>query len=81
VKFTGPRELGESLIKNEETTSAFIEHLFHFLVKQPILAHGLDRPDALRSEFLKSSYNMRKLLVQVIASSATAGARTQHPPK
>jgi hypothetical protein len=81
VKFTGPRELGESLLRNEETTSAFIEHLFHFLVKQPILAHGLDRPDALREGFLKDGFNMRRLLVQVIASSATAGARTQKNSK
>jgi hypothetical protein len=76
VKFNGPRELGESLLKNEETHSAFIEHLFHFFVKQPILAHGLDRPENLRKEFIRSGFSMRKLLVQVIASSATAGSRS-----
>jgi mono/diheme cytochrome c family protein len=81
VKFNGPRELGESLIRNEETTSAFIEHLFHFLVKQPILAHGLDRPDVMREEFIKNNFNMRKLLVQAIAMSASIGSRTEKNPK
>ncbi|HVE40318.1 MAG TPA: DUF1592 domain-containing protein [Planctomycetota bacterium] len=77
VRFNGPRELGESLLKDEETHAAFIEHLFHFFVKQPILAHGLDRPEILRKQFIQSGFSMRKLLVQVIASSATAGARTK----
>jgi cytochrome c553 len=76
VRFNGPRELGDSLLKSDETHSAFIEHLFHFFVKQPILAHGLDRPEKLRQEFIQSGFSMRKLLVQVIASSASAGGRT-----
>jgi hypothetical protein len=81
VTFNGPRELGESLLKDEETHAAFIEHLFHFFIKQPILAHGLDRPEILRREFIQNGFNMRKLLVQVIASSATAGARTSKGKK
>ncbi|MBI3858601.1 MAG: DUF1592 domain-containing protein [Planctomycetes bacterium] len=82
IKFNGARELGESLVKSDETQSAFIEHLFHFLVKQPILAHGLDRPETLRKDFVESGFNIRKLLVQVITSSATSGARTPTaPPK
>lgn len=77
VRFNGPRELGESLVKEEETHSAFVEHLFHFLVKQPILAHGLDRSEVLRQDFERGGYNIRKLIVQVVASSALVGARTQ----
>ena len=45
------------------------------MVKQPILAHGLDRPENLRKQFLQNGFSMRKLIVQVIASSATSGAR------
>ena len=77
VKFNGARELGTSLAASEETQAAFIEHLFHFMIKQPVLAHGLDRPETLRLSFVKSGYSIRKLLAEIIASSAIVGARTQ----
>ncbi|HUR38722.1 MAG TPA: DUF1592 domain-containing protein [Planctomycetota bacterium] len=77
VKFNGARELGTSLAASEETQAAFIEHLFHFMIKQPVLAHGLDRPESLRLGFVKSGYSIRKLLAEIIASSAIVGARTQ----
>lgn len=73
VKFTGPRELAEFLAKSEETHEAFIEHLFHFLVKQPILAHGLDRPDVLRERFVKDEFDIRKLLIHEAAAAARFG--------
>ncbi|MBV8881542.1 MAG: DUF1588 domain-containing protein, partial [Planctomycetaceae bacterium] len=77
VKFNGARQLGESLAASEEAQAAFIEHLFHFMIKQPVLAHGLDRPETLRLSFVKSGYSIRKLLAEIIASSAMVGARTQ----
>ncbi len=73
VKFSGPRELAEFLAKSEETHEAFVEHLFHFLVKQPILAHGLDRPDVLRERFAKDGFHIRKLLIQEAAAAARLG--------
>ncbi len=76
IKFNGPRELGDLLARSEETQAAFIEHLFHFLVKQPILAHGLDRPEALRQDFSTNGFSIRRLLVQEVTSSALSGSRT-----
>jgi len=73
VKFTGARELGEFLARSEETHEAFVEHLFHYLVKQPILAHGLNRPDVLREGFVKDGYDIRKLLIQEAAAAASPG--------
>jgi len=76
VKFTGARELGEFLARSEEAHDAFIEHLFHFLVKQPILAHGLNLPETLRASFSKETYSIRKLLIQEAAAAArTAGVK------
>lgn len=77
VNFNGARQLGESLASSDETQAAFIEHLFHFMIKQPVLAHGLDRPETLRQSFVKSGYSIRKLLAEIIAASAIVGARTQ----
>lgn len=73
VKFNGARELAEFLARSEEAQEAFVEHLFHYLVKQPILAHGLNRPELLRETFTKSGYDIRKLLVQEAAAAARLG--------
>lgn len=73
VKFSGPRELAEFLARSEETHEAFVEHLFHFLIKQPILAHGLDRPDVLREQFAKDGFDVRKLIVHEAAAAARLG--------
>lgn len=70
VKFNGARELGEFLARSEEAHEAFVEHLFHFLVKQPILAHGLNRPEILREGFAKDQFDIRKLLIQEAAAAA-----------
>ena len=73
MKFNGARELGEFLARSEESHEAFVEHLFHYLVKQPILAHGLNRPDLLREAFAKGTYDIRKLLIQEAAAAARPG--------
>jgi len=73
IKFNGARELGEFLAKSEETHEAFVEHLFHFLVKQPILAHGLGQPEALRERFAKDGFDIRKLLIYEAAAAARPG--------
>jgi hypothetical protein len=73
VKFNGARELGEFLARSEESHEAFVEHLFHFMAKQPILAHGLNRPDLLREGFAKDNYDIRKLLIQEAAAAARFG--------
>jgi hypothetical protein len=73
VKFTGARELGEFLARSEESHEAFVEHLFHYLVKQPNLAHGLNRPDLLREAFARDGYDIRKLLIHEAAAAAGAG--------
>jgi cytochrome c553 len=73
IKFDGARELGEFLAKSQETHEAFVEHLFHYLVNQPILAHGLDLPRVLRERFDKDGFNIRKLLIQEAAAAARLG--------
>lgn len=73
IRFNGARELGEFLAKSQETHEAFVEHLFHYMVNQPILAHGLDLPRVLRERFDKDGFNIRKLLIQEAAAAARLG--------
>ena len=72
VTFTGVRELATFLAGSEETHDAFVEQLFHHLVKQPIRAYGPNRSPNLRRSFAENGYNIRKLMVEIVAPSALA---------
>jgi hypothetical protein len=73
IKFTGSKALAETLAKSEETHAAFIEHLFHALVKQPVMAYGIQRPERLRQAFVKNEFNVRKLMADIVVTSAMKG--------
>jgi hypothetical protein len=70
VKFTGARQLAEFLSKSEETQTAFVEQMFHYLVKQPTRAYGFNRPEELRKSFVQNGFNIRKLVVEMAVTAA-----------
>jgi hypothetical protein len=70
VKFTGARELAAFLARSEETQTAFIEQMFHYLVKQPTRAYGLNRPEELRKSFAENGFSIRKLVVDIAVTAA-----------
>ncbi len=70
VTFTGARSLAAYLSGSEETHAAFVQQLFHYLVKQPVRAFGSQELDELRGFFEHHEFNIRKLMVETIASSA-----------
>lgn len=72
VKFRGVRELAAFLAGSEEAHEAFVEQLFHYLVKQPIRAHGADQLTTLRQAFVRNDFNVRKLMVDIVTVSALA---------
>jgi hypothetical protein len=82
VKFTGVRDLAAFLAGNAETQDAFVEHLFHYLVKQPIRAFGPQKLVDLRQQFADNRYNVRKLMVGIVVESALTPDRTndRHKP-
>ena len=69
----GARELANFLANSEETRAAFIDQLFHYLVKQPIRAFGVDRPERLRQSFASSRFSVRRLMIDIAATSALEG--------
>jgi hypothetical protein len=79
VTFTGARSLASFLAGSEETHSAFVQQLFHYLIKQPVHAFGAQKLAELRKSFVTHNFNIRKLMVEIIASSAltprSAGAK------
>jgi Protein of unknown function (DUF1588)/Protein of unknown function (DUF1592) len=70
VTFKGARDLAKFLTGSEETHSAFVQQLFHNLVKQPIRAFGSQELSELREFFVAHDFNIKKLMVETIATSA-----------
>jgi hypothetical protein len=67
VKFAGVRDLATFLAGSQDAQDAFIERLFHCLVKQPVRAFGPRTPTELRNFFVKNHYSIRKLMVEMMA--------------
>ncbi len=70
VKFAGVRDLATFLANSEETHSAFVEQLFHGLIKQPIRAFGSQTRSELKQKFIENNFNIRKLVIDIVATAA-----------
>jgi len=69
-KFSGMKDLAQFVAASDESQSAFVKQLFHHTVKQPILAYGPNRLQELQQDFVKDEFNIQKLLVEIVATSA-----------
>ena len=72
VELDGVAALATYLAASEETHTAFVQQLFHFLVKQPIRAFGRQELPDLRRSFEANAYDIRKLMVEIMATSTLA---------
>ena len=70
VKFEGVRDLAAFLAGSEETHTAIVQQMFHHLVKQPVRAYGPQTLPDLRRFFAAHDFNLRKLMVEIMATSA-----------
>ncbi len=70
VRFAGVRDLAKFLADSDETHSAFVQQLFHYLVKQPIRAYGPERLVELKAEFKQNEFNIQTLVATIVATSA-----------
>jgi hypothetical protein len=70
IRFDGIRDLAKFLADSEEVHSAFIEQMFHHLVRQPVLAYGPRTLPELRQSFASSDFNIRKLAVEIAVLAA-----------
>ena len=69
VKFSGVRDLASFLADSEETHSAFVEQLFHYMIKQPIRAYRARRRcRSCRSSFADNEFNIRQLMVEIVTT-------------
>lgn len=70
VAFTGAPEFAAFLAGSEETHTAFVRQLFHYLVKQPIRALGGKTLPNLRQSFTERDFNVRKLVTEIAVTAA-----------
>ncbi|HEY1378738.1 MAG TPA: DUF1592 domain-containing protein [Gemmataceae bacterium] len=73
VKFAGVRDLAEFLAASPEVHEAFVEQVFHHLVKQAVQAYGPTELDDLRQNFEQNGFSIRKLMVEIMARTALVG--------
>ncbi len=69
VKIKGARDVAEFAANSPDAHRAFIQQLFHHLVKQPVLAYGDDKMEDLRTGFEKSQYYIPELLKRIALSA------------
>jgi hypothetical protein len=74
VHLNGARDVAEFALGSEPAQRGFVEQMFHHVVKQPALAYGPDTLERLRDAFVKSEFNMQKLMIEMVTVSALHGA-------
>jgi hypothetical protein len=70
IKFGSVRKLAQFLADSDETHEAFVEQLFHYIVKQPIRAFGPTAEPDLEKSFAQHDYSIRRLLVEIATTAA-----------
>lgn len=80
VSLKGARDLALFVADSEEARQAFAKQLFHYTVKQPVMAFGSERPQMLAATFAEQNYSVKKLLVEIAAVSALT-AQPESPPQ
>jgi hypothetical protein len=78
VHLTGARDIAKYTVENANGHRAFIHSLFHHMVKQAVGAYGPDEMEDLRQSFVKSNFNIQKLLVEI---ATVASAKGLTPPE
>jgi hypothetical protein len=76
VTFRGARELATWLATSRDAQEAFVQNLFHALVKQPVRAWGPETLDSLRQSFAANGFDVRRLLVDIMTVAAMPPSET-----
>jgi mono/diheme cytochrome c family protein len=85
VHLTGARDIANYAANNPNGHRAFIHNLFHHTVKQAVGAYGPDEMEDLRQSFVKSGFNIQKLLAEIATVASAKGLQSankvaQNPP-
>ena len=70
AEFRGGRELGTFCAGSHDAQEAFVEALFHAVVKQPVRAWGPDTLERLRTAFEAGGFGIQGLLADIMMVAA-----------
>jgi cytochrome c553 len=70
ARFRGARELALYVATSHDAQEAFVQSLFHALVKQPARAWGPDTLKLLRRSFVAGGFNVPRLIVDIMTVAA-----------
>ncbi len=71
AEFRGGRELAAYLATSRDAQEAFVQNVFHALVKQPLRAWGPDTLKNLHTSFAQAGFDIRRLLVDIMVAAAS----------
>ena len=74
VRLASARDVADFALANAHANEAFIEQLFHHLVKQSPRAYGPPTLARLRDSFIASGYHLRTLMADIATLAALHGA-------
>lgn len=72
MTFEGSTEMAKFLATNRESHRAFVVQLYHYLVKQPIYAYGMETPNELVQLFEKNDFHIRHTIRDMVTKAALA---------
>ncbi|MGZ8940316.1 MAG: DUF1592 domain-containing protein, partial [Limisphaerales bacterium] len=70
IRLKGARDVADYAVNSVEAHRGFVRQLFQHMVKQPVAAYGPDCLDRLREFFVKSDFNIQKLVAEIVTVSA-----------
>ena len=70
VRLASARDVADFALANQHANEAFIEQLFHHLVKQSPRAYGPETLVRLRASFIASGYHLRQLMAEIATLAA-----------
>jgi mono/diheme cytochrome c family protein len=70
VRFTGARDLAAYVAASPEAHAAFVEKLFHHVVKQPVRAYGPQALPSLERSFEANQCSIRRQLIETVVVTA-----------
>jgi hypothetical protein len=70
ASFKDVQDLARFVAGSDEAHEAFVARVFHHTVRQPVLAYGPEKLTELRRFFAENQFDVRRLVVEIIAQSA-----------
>ena len=70
IRLADARDLARHAVASTSAHHAFVEQLFHQIVKQPVRAYGTDALEPLGASFADADFNVQDLMIEIATLAA-----------